>query len=306
MALDLERLNAFRAVAAEKSFSRGARRIFRTQPAVSQTIASLERQVGQRLFERLGRTVELTAAGKALFDRVEQAFRILAEGEAALEGLGELKHGTLRIGASDTTTCYVLPPILQRFRQQYPGVEIFITNRPSPLILQQVLARDVDLGIVTLPIRNAGIVVREALVREDVAICPPSHPLANSRRLRPADLSPFPLLLLDRGSSTRAFVDAQFRAARIEPKVAMELASIEAIKVLVRLGLGVSIIPRVAVQGEVARGELCALPLFPNSDRRRLGFIHAKSVSLSPAAGEFLNIALTALRSYWPAVEKKR
>jgi DNA-binding transcriptional LysR family regulator len=105
MALDFERLKAFRSVAMEKSFSRGARRIFRTQPAVSQSVARLERQVGQRLFERLGRRVELTRAGEVLFEHVEQAFHTLEAAQAQLDALGGLKRGLLRVGASDTTTC---------------------------------------------------------------------------------------------------------------------------------------------------------------------------------------------------------
>ena len=298
MALDFERLKAFRAVALEKSFSRGARRIFRTQPAVSQSIAQLERQVGQKLFERLGRTVELTPAGQVLFEHVQQAFRILEEAQGKLDALGDLKRGSLRIGASDTTTCYVLPPVLRRFREQYPGVEIIIANRPSPAILQQVLAREVELGIVTLPLRHSGIVVREALGRENVVICSPRHPLACRRQLKMSDLATCPLLLLDRGSNTRTFIDGRFHAAGVVPKIAMELASIDAIKQLVQLDLGISIVPRVAVEREVSRGDLCALRLFSAGERRTLGFIHSKSATLSRAAQEFLRMALRELRAH--------
>jgi DNA-binding transcriptional LysR family regulator len=296
MPLDLERLKAFRAVALEKSFSRGARRIFRTQPAVSQTIQQLEKQVGQKLFERQGRRIELTPAGQVLFEHVQQAFRALEAAQAQLDAIGGLKQGLLRIGASDTTTCYVLPPILRQFRTQYPGVEIIIANRPSPAILQQVIAREVELGMVTLPVRHAGIVVREAVTREDVVICAPRHPLADRRRLKMSDLAAHPLLLLDRGSNTRTFIDGRFHAAGVVPKIAMELASIDAIKNLVQLDLGISIVPRVAVEGEVARGELCALNLFRAEERRTLGFIHSRSVPLSRAGREFLTMALQELR----------
>ena len=297
MALDFERLKAFRAVALEKSFSRGARRIFRTQPAVSQTIAHLEKQVGQRLFERLGRTVELTAAGQVLFEHVQQAFRTLEGAQAQLDALGGLKQGLLRIGASDTTTCYVLPPVLRQFRAQYPGVEIVISNRPSPAILHQVLAHEIELGMVTLPVRHAGIVVREAVTREDVVICSPRHPLAGRRRLKMNDLAAHPLLLLDRGSNTRTFIDGRFHAAGIVPKIAMELASIDAIKQLVQLDLGISIVPRVAVEGEVLRHDLCALQLFRADERRTLGFINSRCVPLSGAGQEFLRMALQELRA---------
>ena len=296
MALDFERLKAFRSVALEKSFSRGARRIFRTQPAVSQSVARLERQVGQRLFERLGRKVELTRAGEVLFEHVQQAFRTLEAAQAELDALSGLKQGLLRVGASDTTTCYVLPPVLRRFCERYPGVEIIISNRPSPAILQQVLAREIELGIVTLPVRHAGIVVHRAVTREDVVICSPRHPLARRLRLKMRDLAAHPLLLLDRGANTRTFIDGRFHAAGIVPKVAMELASIDAIKQLVQLDLGISIVPRVAVESETSRGELIALRLFRADERRTLGFIHSRNAPLSRAGQEFLRMALLELR----------
>ena len=300
MALDFERLKAFRAVAQERSFSRGAKRIFRTQPAVSQSVAALERQVGQRLFDRLGRRVQLTPAGETLLTHVQEAFRTLENAQAQLDALGGLKRGMLRIGASDTTTCYLLPQVLRVFRERHPGVEIIISNRPSPGVVQQVVAREVDLGLVTLPVRHPGVAVREAAEREDVLICAPDHRLTLRRRARLEDAVRYPLLLLDRGSSTRSFIDARLQAAGLAPQVAMELASIEVIKRLVQLDLGVSIVPRVAVQEEVAAGKLCALCVFRRDERRKLGFIHSRNAEPTPAAREFLRLALERLRAGTP------
>lgn len=295
MALDFERLKAFRAVALERSFSRGAKRIFRTQPAVSQSVGMLEKQIGQRLFDRMGRRVELTPAGEMLLTHVQQAFGALEEAQAQLDALGGLRRGALRLGASDTTTCYLLPPVLREFRRRYPGIEIVISNRPSPAVLQQVLARDVDLGLVTLPLRHPGIVVREAAEREDVLICAPGHPLSRRRRASLEDAARYPMILLDRGSNTRSFIDARFHAAGVTPQIAMELASIEAIQRLVQLDLGLSIVPLAAVEEEVRKGRLCALRVFRAEERRKLGFIYGKSVALPAAAREFLRLAIELL-----------
>ncbi len=221
--MDFERLKAFQAVAKEKSFSKAAERIYKTQPAVSQAIRCLETELGVRLFLRLGRTVELTQAGAVLVEYARQAFQALEQARERVKALKGLEEGKLIIGTSDTTACYVLPPALRIFRRRYPGIEIIISNRPSPVTLQHVLSHEVDLGIVTLPVSHSGVEVMELLVREDVVICSPRHPLSARKRMRIKQLAGHPLLLLDRGSSTRNFIDECFAREGVAPDVAMEL-----------------------------------------------------------------------------------
>ncbi len=289
--MHMERLAAFRAVAREQSFSRAASRLFKTQPAVSQAVGSLEQELGERLFLRLGRRTELTASGRVFLEHVEQAFDALARGRAELEALGELREGELSIGTSDTTACYVLPPVLRAFRERHPGVELRISNRPSPRTAEQVTSREVDLGFVTLPVERRGLRVEPLVEREDVAICAPGHELAVRRRVRLDTLVRHPLLLLDRGSSTRSFIDARLRGVGEPFRVAMELGSIEVIKQLVGLDFGVSIVPRIAVEAELAAGSLHAMRLFPRSDWRSLGAITPSSGPLPRAAEVFLELA---------------
>ena len=293
--MDLERLSAFRAVAREQSFSRAASRLFKTQPAISQAVGSLEAELGERLFLRRGRRTELSPAGRVFLEYVDQAFDALARGRARLEALGELREGELSIGTSDTTACYVLPPVLRAFRERHPGVELRISNRPSPLTAEQVAAREVDLGFVTLPVERPGLRTQPLVEREDVAICAPAHELASRSRVRLDTLVRHPLLLLDRGSSTRSFIDARLRASGIPVRIAMELGSIEVIKQLVGLGFGVSIVPRIAVEDEVAAGSLHAMQLFPRSVWRTLGAITPASGPLPRAAEVFLELARALL-----------
>ena len=288
--MDFERLKAFRAVATEKSFSRAARKLFRTQPAVSQAIRSLEDELGERLFLRLGRTVEMTQAGEVLLEHAQQAFEALEQGRMRLDALRGLKEGKLTIGTSDTTACYILPDALRVFRSRYPGIEIVLSNRPSPATLEHVLAREGDIGIVTLPIHDARVAVEELLVREDVVICSPRHPLSGRKRVRIEELAGHPLLLLDKGSSTRSFIDERLSRAGVVPHVAMELASIEVIKKLVQLDFGISIVPRVAVGLEAERDELRAIRLFSAGEARKLGVIYPRKGYLALAAQEFLKV----------------
>jgi DNA-binding transcriptional LysR family regulator len=295
--MDTARLRAFVAVADHGGFSAAAGHLFKTQPAVSQAVAALEAELGVRLFHRLGRQVVLTEAGRILLAHAREAFGVLAQAQARIEGLGELRTGRLAIGTSDTTACYLLPPVLRDFRTRYPGVEITISNRPSPLTVEHVLSRQVDVGIVTLPVRSSRLVVQELVSREDVLIVCPRSALAGRRRVRLRDMAGVPLLLLDHGSSTRAFIDDQFRAAGLEPTVVMELASIEVIKQLVRLDFGASIVPVVAARREVRQGRLRAKRIFPRTDARRLGVVYPAKGFLSPAAQEFVALLARRLKS---------
>lgn len=290
--MDFERLNAFQAVAREKSFSKAAQKLFKTQPAISQAIRSLEEELGERLFLRLGRTIQMTPAGQVLFEHVQQAFEALEQGRARIEALRGLREGLLTLGTSDTTACYILPPVLQRFRRCYPGIELVIFNRPSPVVLQQVVSREVDLGVVTLPVQHPKVAVQELLIREDVVICSPRHALYGRASMELKELEDYPLLLLDRGSNTRSFIDRRLAEAGVTPNLAMELGSIEVIKKLVQLDFGVSMVPYVAVRSEIERGVLGAIRVFDDQEARRLGVIYLRGGYLSLAARTFLTMLM--------------
>jgi DNA-binding transcriptional LysR family regulator len=291
MNLDSDRLAAFRAVARTGGFSRAAVQLHKTQPAISQAIRALEEDVGERLFVRLGRGSRLTQAGEILLEHVEESFAALARARSRLESRRDLTDGELRIGTSDTNACYVLPPVLAAFRERYPGVELRLSNRPSPATEAQVLGHEVDLGFVTLPASSAGLVAEEMVVREDVAIFAPGHPLARRRRVRFEELLEHPLLLLDTGARTRALIDARLAEFPGRARIAMELASIEVVKRLVALEFGVSVVPRIAVEAEIDAGSLHAASVFPRADARRLGVIYASSAPLSLAGNKFIEIA---------------
>jgi DNA-binding transcriptional LysR family regulator len=295
MNLDSDRLAAFRAVARTGGFYRAAALLHKNQPPISQAVRALEEDVGERLFVRLGRGSRLTQAGEILLEHVEESFAALARARARLESRRELTAGELRIGTSDTNACYVLPPVLAAFRERFPGVDVRLSNRPSPATEAQVLAHEVDLGFVTLPTASAGLSAEEMVIREDVAIFAPGHPLSRRKRIRFEELLAHPLLLLDPGARTRAFIDARLAAFPGRARIAMELASIEVVKRLVALEFGVSVVPRIAVETEIAAGTLCAAAVFPRAEARRLGVIYATSAPLSLAASKFVELAREVL-----------
>jgi len=296
MDLDSERLRAFRAVARAGGFSRAAERLHKTQPAISQAIRALEEDVGEPLFLRLGRRVRLTRAGAVLLEHVEESFAALDAARHRLAALSQLEAGELVIGTSDTNACYVLPPVLAAFRWAHPGIEVRLSNRPSPETERQVLEREVDVGFVTLPAASPRLVSEALVEREDVAIFAPDHRLAGRSRVRFDDLAGEPLLLLDRGSRTRAWIDERLAACPERPRVAMELASIEVVKRLVALGFGVSVVPRIAIEAEVAAGSLASARLSPRSAARSLGVVVPRGAPLARPAEAFVALAREVLR----------
>jgi DNA-binding transcriptional LysR family regulator len=252
---------------------------------VSHAIRALETELGGRLFDRRGRTIHLTAAGEVLLQHATEAFERLDEARNRIAALRGLKEGVL------------LPPVLKEFRRRYPGIELIIASRPSPVAIRQVVEREADLGIVTLPAPSTNLEVHELVRREDVIICAPEHPVANRRRLRVTDLRDLPLILLDRGSHTRLFTDSLLEDAGVHPKIAMELGSIEVVKKMVQLGFGVSIVPRAAVVAEIDAGQLCAIRL-RGLPARRLGLIHRRDGFLSLAAQTFAELLVRRLERH--------
>ena len=303
MILDSSRLAAFAAVARQGGFSKAAKDLGKTQSSVSQAVLLLERELGQKLFARDGHTPRLTDAGRALLRRATRILEEMALAQAELSNLAAVEFGELVLGTSDTLACYFLPPVFAAFRARYPKIELRIDNRPSPVIAERVSERQVDLGIVSLPLPEAlevsGRSVSERLdcvvlaPQEDVAVCAPSHALSKRRIVAVRDLAPHPLLLLDRTTSSRALVDLAFAAEEATPIVAMEMSSVEVLKRLAELGFGVAIVPRLAIQRELESGSLAVLKLARFGAPRSVGAVTPRAFPATRAARAFLELAQT-------------
>jgi DNA-binding transcriptional LysR family regulator len=303
--IDSGRLHTFLVVAREGGFSRAARRLARTQSSVSQAVAQLERELGATLFQREGRGARPTEAGRLLLGHAERIFEEMARTRSHLEAAADLRAGELVIGASDTLACYLLPPLLAAFRARYPGVELRLDNRPSPATALAVAEGRLQVGVVSLPL-PAGLTaggrplaerVRcEPLVAQaDVAILPPGHPLARRARVRVRDLLGGPLLLLDRTTASRAFLDRAFARLPRRPDVVMEMSSVEVLKRLVELGFGVSVVPAWAAAREHAAHTLVARPLTGLPARRAVGLAVPVTTPLPRATAAFVDLARRTL-----------
>jgi DNA-binding transcriptional LysR family regulator len=286
--MELWQLEVFTAVAEEKSFSRAGHRLSRTQPAISSVIKLLEEELGERLFDRLGKSVRLTAVGELLTDYAKRLLRLREEALLAVGELRGLTRGTLRLGANETTCLYVLPEVLAAFKQAYPQVQVDIQRAITRSITERVMDGALDFGIVTLPIKNSRL---EAITihRDEMAlIVAPAHSLALRRSVKMADLEDEPFILHKIGTTTRERLVKHFSDGGVKMKVTMELASIETIKRFVSIGMGISIVPRLCIEREIKDGSLTALPIRDARFQRKLGVIYNRDRYQSQAARAFL------------------
>jgi DNA-binding transcriptional LysR family regulator len=251
------------------------------------------------LLERGRRGVRLTPAGEALFRRARTVLTEVASAEEEIAALGTQLRGRVLMATSDTNCTYVLPPILRRFRERFPDVEVDIRNKMSSEIGQMVLADDIDFGLATLPVRGRGLATEPIFERRDVWICPPGHPLAARRWVQPATAGAYPLLALERGSQSRSLLDAVLREADVTPNLAMEVGSIEIIKRFVEIGFGIALVPAVAVVGEVAAGRLMALGA-RGVEARSVGLVRHRGRPATRAATALMELAREDLAGTCP------
>jgi DNA-binding transcriptional LysR family regulator len=286
----LAQVEAFLEVARLGNVSRAAEALYVTQPTLTARLKNLEAALGEQLFLRTGRGLRLTEAGRAFLPHAERAVRALREGEAAIGGLRRGEAGRLVVGAAPAVSTYVLPRLLRRFLAAVPGVRLVVRTGHSEEVLAMVLADEVQVGLV----RALGHPeVASIPVYEDqlVLVVPPGHRFVDGG-IRLEDLGTEPLILFDRTSSYHELTNALFREAGVLPSSMMELDNIEAAKQMVAHGLGVALLPHIAVTAEVAAGTLAEVDVVGASPvRRQIVAIHrADGTGDSPLVRRFLDL----------------
>lgn len=255
--MEIRQLRAFVAIAETGTFTAGALRVHVTQAAISMQIRQLESEIGARVFVRAPRHVILTEAGEQLLRR---ARHILREHDAALDEIAELagaERGRLRIGsASAMVLTEQLPAILKDLRRQHPAAEIAVTSGTSEVLVDQILAGEVDIAFVSLPVDMRGIKTERLSEDQLVAIASPRHRLAKQKTISAYTLAGERLILGERGGNTRRLIDQFFAQAGVSIRVAMELSRQQAIKRMVEEDMGVGIVPLQSVRDEVEKGKL--------------------------------------------------
>ncbi|HLW53145.1 MAG TPA: LysR family transcriptional regulator [Candidatus Angelobacter sp.] len=289
--MDFDQLETFLEVARHASFSRAAEKRFRTQPAISSQIRSLEEEVGARLFDRSGGKVALTAAGKVFQQYAEQAIEARKSMVVALAELERVPRGEIVVGANEGTCLHILPEVFAEFKKLYPDVAVQISRLERAKILESIIDNSVDFGVVSTPVNDKRLTVVNIHRDELVIIAGQGHPLSHARRATVADVAQYPLLLPKVGR-TRDALENLFHERRLKPKVSMELDSSELLKRFVAADVGVGFIARSNVLEDVKAGVLAAIDLVDAAIRRDLALVFRKDKALSRAALAFIDVAV--------------
>ena len=301
--MDIGQLEAFLQVAGQRSFSRAAEALRLTQPSVTARIQSLERDLGETLFERNGRGVSLTEAGSAFMPHAQRVLKALQDGRDAIQSLQQLELGTLRLAAAPTIGTYVLPGLLKEFRARYPAIEVSVRTEYSDQIVQMVLADDVQLGL-ERAISHADCVTVPLYEDEVVLVASAQHPFATRGTATVEELSGEALIMFNRGSSYYTLVDNALRQAGAPVSPAMELDNMEAAKMMVQEGLGIALLAKVAVERELQQGELRQIRVRGMTmPRRQIALIYRRGRALSRSAQAFVRLLEERYRVKAPASE---
>lgn len=288
--MDFYQLSYFKKVCEMQSLSRAAELLRITQPAVSKQIKALEEELGEKLFDRIGRKVFLTRAGDVLYGHADRILRSVQEAKTAVSDMASECAGELIIGTSDHISIHRLPGVLKACLNAFPRIDLKLRCHRSETILDMVAKNQVDLGVITLQKTSTHIISRTIWQDPMSLIVPAGHPLASVRRIRLKDIIPYGLILTEAGTETRKMIDAVFAGKRLTPNVAMEVAYIETIKSLVKTGLGIAFLPDKAVEAELQSRTLVCLPIADASISRNLGAVYLKDKFLSRPAVEFLRL----------------
>ena len=286
--MDLRQLEMFQAIVETGSFTKAGEKLFVSQSAISRQIKLLEEELGDQLFKRIHRHVYLTPTGDILLQYSHKVFRELRQMTAEISDLTHLRRGTLQLAGGMSVCTYLFPPLLKRYRELYPNIELSIATGMTEEILRMLRANKVDLTLLTLPYDEPGLEVIPAVAEEMVLVMNTSHPLADKSDVSFGDLTPYTFVHFEKGSNTRKLLDQIFREERIQFRNTMELQNVEITKPLVEKGLGISIIPFPAVAGNRGRGDLAYRRIGARKIYRELGWVHLKSDYMSHAVKQLL------------------
>ncbi len=289
--LSIYKLSIFSTVARVGSFSKAAKALYLTQPAVSQHIVALEKQMGISLFARKQRGVELTSAGETLLEYSQQILWLTQAAESAVADVENIQDGILRLGATPSASIYLLPDWMNNFRQRYPSINFSLDTDTTSRLLSRIKNHTLELSIVEGEVKeesNLNIVLLKDT--ELLLIIPPDHAWRelDSVSIRSLDNVPFAARQID--SQTRIWVDRLLAEYDIRPQIAFEFDNPESIKRAVIRKMGVSILPACAVQEEIKQKQLIALPLEEKILKRQLKCVWSSEYPLSAIGRAFIGM----------------
>jgi DNA-binding transcriptional LysR family regulator len=288
--LDLAQLEIFLCIAEEKSFSRAAEKMLRTQPALSIAIKRLEEELGEPLFDRSSKSGTLTEAGRILLSYAQRMINMRDEAKDAISELRGMFRGRLTIGANESTSLYLLPKLLLEYRRRHPQIKIEVFRNISERIPAEVLERNLDFGFLSYDPMHPSLQSLEVHRDELVLVVPPKHHLAGRKQVTVKDLGNEHFVAHNVKTPARTRIFDFFAQHRTPLNICIELATLETIKEFVKLEVGLAILPRLAVEEEIKSGELIEVPVKGMKIEKTLRLVYRREQTLSHAAKSFLEL----------------
>ncbi|MGE5633256.1 MAG: LysR family transcriptional regulator [Caulobacteraceae bacterium] len=292
MDINFELYKVFYYVSKTLSFSEASEQLYITQSAVSQSVKLLEEKLQCQLFFRNTKRVKLTKEGEVLFKHIEQAFNFIKSGERILEEMHSLEQGEIRIGASDTISKYYLMPFIRTFTKTYPHIKIHLTNRTSPKCIELLRNGSVDLSVINIPERcnYNNITVKRTKTIKDVFIANDNFKELKGRKVSLKELEAYPLLVLEKNSTTREFFDSLMEKHNVSVKPEIELGSIDILIEMAKIGLGITFVPDESIKDELDKDDIFVIDIKEEIPERSLGFLIHSNIPLPLAASKFVEL----------------
>lgn len=291
--MQLPDLAAFLAVATDRSFSAAARRLNRTQPAISQAVKRIEDELGERLFDRSSRDGTLTEAGRLLQDYAQRLLGLASEAQTAVQELQQMRRGRVIVGANEAAVHTLLPHI-EKFTALHPQVGVEVRRVPSRQIAGAVLDRSIDFGILTFQPADRGVQTIALGGDDIVLLTAPTHPLAARRRVTLEEVGKQVVIAHNDPSPTRDRVLRAYERRRTSINIQISLPSLDGIKRAVEMGIGVALLPRRCALTEIARGHLAAVKVPELGATRQVRLVFRRTGERTRAAEAFLDVVKTS------------
>lgn len=288
MSIKLDLYKIFCEVAKFGSFSKAAKSLYMTQPAVSQAIMQLESELEIRLFTRTPRGVVLTNEGEILFEYANSAINLINVGEKKIIESKNLMAGELRIGVGDTISRYFLLPFLEEFHSKYPKIKLKVINRTTLELTDLLKSGEVDVAICNLPVKDSTLEIMELMDIHDIFVCGEKYKDRISIPLSFNEIADLPLILLEPKSNSRLYVEKYIlsKGVKIEPEI--ELGSHDLLLEFARINLGISCVVKEFSKEYLKNKLIYEVKLCEEIPKRAIGVCFLKTVSLSSAATKFV------------------
>lgn len=290
MITKLDLYKVFSQVVKSKSFSKAAKELYMTQPAVSQAIMALERELDIRLFNRTPKGVSLTNEGTLLFEYINSAMNLIKLGEEKILEFQNLAIGELKIGVGDTISKYFLVPFLEKFHNKYPNIKFKINNATTLELCELLKSGDIDIAICNLPIEDPSIESKSCFEVGDIFICGEKFKHLSKESIEFNEICKYPLIFLEPNSNSRKYVEKFLLSKGIKISPEFELGSYDLLLEFAKINLGVACVVKEFTKEYLEEGTIYQVKLKEAIPRRNIGICYLKSVPMSIASTKFVEI----------------